>query len=124
MSQDLLENCVAGYEYQLSELPTSIVIVAGLTPATDYIVKVADKFDNKYSTEAITSDGDGTLTFDLPVSFPSNWFYRNAGKFYFEVSETAVPWTPVELNLGNPTAQYTQIIVEFINDNGNINIIQ
>ena len=52
MSIDLLENCDPCYRACLSELPASISINGRLAANTNYILKVTDKFGNRYSTAA------------------------------------------------------------------------
>lgn len=123
MQQNLLESCSECYQFTLSELPAAqIIIKAGLTRGTNYILKVTDKFGNRYSAAAQAAGGDGSLTVNLGVSFPPQFFNRNAGSFTFEISQTAIPWTPVNLTF-NGTA-YTCIIVDFVNDGSAINVIQ
>jgi hypothetical protein len=119
---DLSENCDVCYRACLSQLPASIVINGGLTATTNYILKVTDKFGNKYSTPPTATDGSGNLTVAVPGTFPAQWFNRDAGVFKFEASLTAQPWAPATLTFGANT--YTCILVEFVNDASNINTIQ
>lgn len=120
---DLLENCVAAYPYCLSELPSLLTVKAGFTPGTGYLLKVTDKFGNRFSAGPVEAAGDGSITINpIPNSFPAAWFNREAGKFLFEFSETAQPWQPVQLSFGGNI--YTAIVVEFVNDNSGINIIE
>ena len=122
MSLDLLENCDECYTACLSELPASIIINGNLQASTNYILKVTDKFGNRYSAPATATDGSGNLTVAIPVNFPLNWFNHNAGKFKFEISKTAQPWAPATLTFGANT--YTCIIVQFVHDPSLINTIQ
>jgi hypothetical protein len=119
---DLLQNCGICYSAQLSQLPQSIVINGGLAASTSYIVKVTDKFGNRYSTPATETDGSGVLTFNIPISFPTGWFSSTAGSFEIEVSQTAQPWQAETLTFDN--VLYTCIEVCFVNDNGGVNTIE
>lgn len=119
---DLLQNCEECYVFKLSEYIDTVVIKAGLSADTNYILKVTDQFGNKFSTGAITSAGDGSLTIPVPDSFPKAWFNRNNGRKKFELSLTAQPWAPVNLTFN--TVIYTCIVVEFISDDAGVNIIQ
>ena len=119
---DLLQNCDTCYRACLSQLPASITINGGLTASTSYVLKVTDKFGNKYSTPAAATDGSGNFTVAVPDTFPAQWFNRQAGVFKFELSLTAQPWAPATLTFGANTC--TCILVEFVNDASNINTIQ
>jgi hypothetical protein len=119
---DLLENCNECYQACLTQLPASIIIKGQLSATTNYILKVTDKFGNKYSAPATATDGSGNLTVAVPVNFPLNWFNRSAGEFKFEVSLTAQPWAPAALTFNANT--YTCILVQFTNDDSNVNTIQ
>ena len=122
MSTDLLQNCDTCYTACLTQLPATITIKGALQASTNYILKVTDKFGNKYSAPATGTDGSGNLTVSIPVNFPLNWFNRSAGKFIFEVSKTAQPWAPEALTFNAQT--YTCVVVEFTSDSLNINTIQ
>jgi hypothetical protein len=120
---DLLENCDECYQFTLSELPaTSIIIKGGLTPTTNYILKVTDKFGNKYSSTTQSTDGSGNLTVTLGASFPPQFFNRNAGTFRFEVSKTAMPWAPETVTFNS--IGYTCVLVDFVNDDSAVNVIE
>ena len=122
MSVDLLENCDDCFQACLSELPENIVIKGGLTATTNYYIKVIDKFNNKFTTPAIASDGAGSLHIAIPDTFPAQWLNRNAGKFKVKVSKTLQPWTPESMTLGG--SPFSCILVEFVNDDTSINTIQ
>ena len=122
MNNTLLENCDTCYLATLSELPASLIINGALQPSTNYILKVTDKFGNKFSAPATGTDGSGNLTVAIPVNFPINWLNHNAGKFLLEVSKTAQPWQPETLTFGANT--YTCIIAQFVTDPSGINTIQ
>ena len=97
MSIDLLENCDECYQACLSELQDSIVINGGLAANTNYILKVIDKFGNKFSSPLTETDGSGNLTVPVPVSFPTAWFNRNAGSFKIGASRFT-PYAGLLLN--------------------------
>ena len=122
MSVDLLENCDECYQACLSEFQSSIVIKGGLAANTNYILKLIDKFGNKFSSPLTETDGSGNLTVAVPVSFPTAWFNRNAGSFKMEVSRITQPWTPEPMTLG--TNPFTCILVQFVDDDSSINTIQ
>jgi hypothetical protein len=119
---DLLQNCSVCYAAQLSQFPQSISIKGALAPNTAYIVKVTDKFGNRFSTAPTDTDSSGVLTFNIPVSFPTGWFSSTAGNFEIEVSQTAQPWTPATLTFDSQA--YTCIEVCFVNDNSGVNTIE
>lgn len=119
---DLLENCDDCYQFNISEFPSSLIIKAGLEISTWYILKVIDKFGNRFSSVPTVSSGAGVLTIAIGNSFPAQMFNRNAGSFRLELSKTAQPWTPVTVTFA--TVPYECILVECVNDASNINTIQ
>ena len=119
---DLLENCSLLYSYKLTEFPTAIVIQGNLAPTTGYYIKVTDKFGNAFLTGPVITNTYGTLNISVPISFPTGWFNRNAGKFKIEASITSQPFNPVNFTFNS--VQYPGIEAEFVEDNTPVNIVQ
>lgn len=131
MAVDLLENCSECYEYTLSQFPDTIVISADLDHAKEYYFKFTDKFNNSYSTNALTPDVDGIVTINVltvgytPTDFVTEpspaLFNKDAGLFTIEASETNNPWEAVDLTFGGEI--YQCIVVEFFADDSDKNFI-
>jgi hypothetical protein len=131
---NLLEDCELCYPFTLSEFPETIVIEAGLDPNEEYYFKVTDKFGNSQVTVPLTPDADGIVTIQVVtagyasssfINEPSPaWFNKNAGRFYIEASLATDIWEPERLWLGSePYSEYECVVVEFVNDDSEKNVI-
>jgi len=77
-------SCCCFNDY-ISNCATEIIINAGLTPATEYIVQIKDKFDNLYN-QTITAGPSGELTVDI-TQLPVGLLTEYSGGFTITVFE-------------------------------------
>lgn len=123
---DLLENCELCYLFNLSQFVETIVIEGDLDPAKEYYIKVTDKFNNSFVTEALTPDAQGVITIDTaadfePTPIPQAWFNKDAGYFNFEASLTLNDWQPETFTFN--ALPYECIKVQFYYDTSDKNVI-
>ena len=120
---NLLENCSDCYQFTLSQFPDEITIVGGLPPSTPFYLWVTDKFNNTYSTGAIDTDSDGTISFSpLEEGFPAAWFNKDAGSFMIEAKPVQPYYGGIEQFTFN-SISYDCIWVSFEFNNAPLNVI-
>ncbi len=109
-------SCTTCYNAEISKCPEVISIQAGLTPNTDYYIRVTDKFGNRYG-EAITSNGDGdvAITADDTDVYPVGLFDDTGSVLLIEVSVENNPWVPLTMTLG--ATEQTCIQLTCVTDN-------
>lgn len=106
--------CSSCYNVELPECASVITLRAGLQADQDYIVIIADKFNNKYGVE-VTSDVTGVVVFDANI-VPAGTFNRYAGDFKLEVKLQGDNCNPETLRFccNDTLTDYSCVIMSFI----------
>lgn len=113
----LLNECLATYYTQFPECATNILINVGLTPGTNYYVKLNTPLFRHYTT-ILASDANGDLS--LPVaSLPKMLLNRWAGPFTIRIYDDSDKCTQQSFVICGVT--YDTIVFEVVQQVGEIN---
>jgi hypothetical protein len=103
---DLINNCSSPFQPLIPSCTDTLRVSAGLSPDTNYIWRVVDKFDNHY-TGAVTTDENGDFEIDVATYLPRYLLMPYSGAVVLTVELPDAPGTPVTLTLCE--VDYTQI---------------
>lgn len=113
--------CDTCFQANLSATPDNVIVNGGLNASTDYLIRITDKFGNRY-TQQVTTDADGNFTLPVNETYPPGFFTAYSGIFEIQASLTTGTFGPKNFTFS--TVTYDCIQVEFSNDNQEVNTIQ
>lgn len=116
---DLINNCSSPFKALIPSCTNTLKVSAGLSPDTDYIWRIVDKFDNHY-TGAVTTDENGDFEIDLVTDLPRYLLMAYSGAVVLTVELPDAPGIPLTLTLCEAT--YTQIQLTGYSDANAVNI--
>ena len=107
-----LSQCESCYVMTADTCSETVTLAVGLTPATEYVIWMQDKFNTTYN-QIITSDGSGSLVLDL--SAVDLAFTPYSGSYELSVSTSYYTNTTEQLTIA--TVNYNCINLSFYNKN-------
>lgn len=111
-------SCTTCYEVILHACPDSIILKAGLAPATEYYWLIETRHSKIYQKKAVT-DGDGTLTMDVSL-LPAGMLNSSAGFFKLQIRQGTNYLALVPLTI--EAQEYTCVQMKFQNTEGDAGI--
>lgn len=97
----IINDCTCCFTDYLIKCSTEINVFAKLTPTTDYVWVITDKFNRQYSGE-FTTDAEGFWS--IPVAdLPAGLLTEFSGSFMLKVYDAADSCSPVRFLIAQET---------------------
>jgi hypothetical protein len=112
-------SCSSCFETRLQACPSSIVLIAGLTPSTEYFWCLTAMTHGKIYQRKATTDVDGKLTLDTST-LPDGLLNAHAGFFSLEIRNGADYLDVIPLTFG--TGIFNCVMIEFVEVEGDTGI--